>query len=105
MQIINDTEVFEPGECLFALGYDDPSNTQYLTVCITDKATWDERECLNDCFGDHSLPEDAIPNGIWNSMEATWETKMRLEQAHAALLSAGFVEGPPAMYEFLFSKE
>ena len=92
MKIINDTEVFEPSECLFSLSYEDPSNTQYLMVCVTDKVTWDERGCLNDCFGDHSMTEDAIPDGIYNSMEATWETEMSIEDARAAMLAAGFVE-------------
>lgn len=104
MQIINDTEVFEPSECLFAVGYDDPNYTQYLSVHITDKATWDERECLNDCFGDHSLPEDAIPAGMYNAMEATWETEMLPEEARAALLKAGFVESLD-MTKYLFPQE
>ncbi len=92
MKIVNDTEIFEPSECLFAIGYDDPSNTQYASIVIVDKAYWGEEGFMNDGIGDHSFDDDVIPQGISNSMEATWETKMPIEEARAAMLAVGFVE-------------
>ena len=91
MRIIDDCEVFEPNECLFSLVYD-PDNSSELIVYVTDKATWDERGVLNDCFADHSMPEGAMPDKIWNLMEAAWETTMSLDDARTAMLGAGFVE-------------
>lgn len=105
MQIINDTEVFDPQECLFALAWEDPHNPNYVMIALTDKKYWEEEGCLNDCFGDHSLPPGAIPQGIWNDMEAMWGTdSMSLDNARQALIKAGFVESKE-MAERLFPEE
>jgi hypothetical protein len=93
MQIINDTEVFEPSECIFCLDAD-PDNTGYIIASITDKAYWEWEHCLNDGIGDHSFRDGAIPDGFSNACEAMWETELSLEDARQALLAAGFVECP-----------
>ncbi len=97
MQVINNTEVFEPSECFFAII---PDTDGTMTVSITDMETWISRGCLNDCFGDHSLPDKAIPFGFSNAMEATWETELSEEDARSAMLAAGFVESQ-AMHDYL----
>jgi len=104
MKIINDTEVFEPSECLFAIGYDDPSNTQYASIVIVDKAYWEKEGFMNDGIGDQSFDDDTIPHGIYNSMEATWETELPIEKARAAMLEAGFVESKE-LTEFVYRGE
>jgi hypothetical protein len=91
MQIINDTEVFEPSECIFCID-NDPDNSGSVIACITDKAYWDYSLCLNDCFGEHSLPKGAIPETFYEACEAMWETELPLEEARRALVAAGFVE-------------
>jgi hypothetical protein len=101
MKIINDTEIFEPGECLFAIGYDDPNSTQYASIVIVDKQYWDEEGCMSDLIGDHSFDDGAIPDGIFNSMEATWETEMSIDDARTAMLAAGFVESKE-LTEFVY---
>jgi hypothetical protein len=93
MQIINNTEVFEPKECLFALS-SNPDDVGSIMIAITDKATWNREGCLNDGFGDHSLPKGTLPKEISNIMEAIWETEMSIEDVRTVLLSAGFVESP-----------
>jgi hypothetical protein len=90
MQIINDTEVFSPSECFFAVGYS--NDFQSTVVLVTDQETWTKLQCLNDCFGSHSLPVGAIPNNIHEAMESTWETEMSEEDARGAMLKDGFIE-------------
>jgi hypothetical protein len=103
MEVINDTEVFQPSECFFAVGLD-PDGSGSVMVCVSDKETFDREGCLNDCFGDHSMTDDAIPHGIHNTMEATWESIMPLEETRTAMLKAGFVESQD-MYDYLFARE
>ena len=92
MKILNNTEVFEPSECLFAVGIVDPAFPQDVMIAITDKRYWEEEGYLNDSIGDHSFADGVIPEGMFNSMEGTWETKLPLEKARQAMLRAGFVE-------------
>lgn len=105
MKMIGDYEVFEPGECYFAVGYDDPSEKEYASVYISPISTWNKRECLDDSFGSHSLDDEALPLDLSNSMEATWESKYSPEEIRTAMLERGFLEGPEEMQEFLFSDE
>jgi hypothetical protein len=90
MQVINDTEVFEPSECLFAIMKDRDDPASYI-VLITDSQTWDNEQCLNDSFGSHSLPDGVLPEEMEEAMEATWLTFKPIEM-RAALISAGFIE-------------
>jgi len=88
MKIINDTPVFEPSECYFGLDYIDG----VLVIAITDKETWDNDHCLNDCFGSHSLPDGILPDSMSEMMEATWESDDSLEKIREDLIKAGFTE-------------
>ncbi|SRR5258708_5119166 len=91
MKIINNTKVFEPSECIFCLD-PDPDNPGYIMVCITDKAYWDENMCLNDQFGDHSLPDGAMPESFCGACDSMWETELPSEKARQTLIKAGFIE-------------
>jgi len=92
MKIIDDIEVFDPNECLFALDESDG----LTVISITGKVFWDKNHCLDDRFGDHSLPEEIntllTKNSIWNEMEATWCADLALDETRAVMLAAGFVE-------------
>jgi len=99
MQIINDTEVFEPSECYFVV-MPDPEDAEHTMVLITDKVTWDEEQCLNDSIGDHSFQDGVIPETMWNCMEATWETDISVEEARSAMQQAGFVENADMLAHF-----
>lgn len=95
MQVINDTEVFEPKECFFCVT-EDPENPGGSMICITDMEYWNADNFLNDCFGDQSLPNDLVEkmrlDGIWEAMEAIWTSEGAPEQVRAKMLSYGFVE-------------
>lgn len=91
MEIINDTEVFQPNECFFACGIDDPDGDKIVTVYITSKNFWDEEGFLDDCFGDHSLKEGALPSGIDSIMEATWESSFSIKETRKLMEDKGFV--------------
>lgn len=95
MQVINDTEVFEPSECYFAVD-PDPDNPSGSMVSITDKSYWDEEGYLNDCFGDHSLPDEIVEQmakaGITNAMEAVWTSDQPPTKVTEILAKLGFVE-------------
>jgi hypothetical protein len=92
MKIINDTEVFEPGECLFALN----EGNDITVIAITSKAFWAKNHHLDDSLGDHSFPEETntllTKNSIWNEMESTWFADLALDETRAVMLAAGFVE-------------
>jgi hypothetical protein len=88
MKIINNTEVFEPNECYFGIDTVDG----IVVVVITDKETWDQDHCLNDCFGSHSLPDDVLPDFMEEMLEAVWESDSSLEEVKQALTVAGFCE-------------
>lgn len=103
MKIINHTEVFEPSECIFCIT-EDPEGSSDMMVYITDLATWEAEGCLNDCFGDHSVPDKTIPNDIFNLMEATWGTELSEIDARSAMLAAGFVESQE-LYDFMLDHQ
>ena len=95
MQVINDTEVFEPNECYFAVE-PDPEDINEVMVYITSKEYYDENQCLDDCFADHSLPENIVEkledNDISNLMEATWGSSLSLDEVRKVMTNIGFIE-------------
>jgi hypothetical protein len=101
MQIINDTEVFEPNECFFCVSTD-PENPGGTMVSITDKEYWNSDNFLNDGIGDHSFSRDLIrkmaDDGITNAMEAIWTSESPLDEVRTQMLSYGFQESKE-MYE------
>lgn len=93
MQVINDTEIFEPSECYFCVETDSDSGDTNLY--ITNKSFWDEERCLNDCFADHSFSDatnDLIEKFAFNLMEATWGSELSVEETRQKMLELGFVE-------------
>jgi len=92
MKIINDTEVYEPSECCFAITHDDDG----ITVLITPISFWDENHCLDDGFGDHSLEENVSSElerkNIWNACESMWTSELIEDATREVLVELGFVE-------------
>lgn len=95
MKIINDTEIYEPNECYFAVEIC-PDDRAYTTIYITNKSHYDAEDCLNDNFGDHSLTQDTLDlfekNEIGNTMEATWDVELSAEKTRKLLIQMGFEE-------------
>jgi len=98
MQVINDTEVFEPSECYFAITNDpdylDDGNQS--VIAITSIEFWNDNMCLDDNFGDHSLSREVNDKlekeDIWNACEATWSSNYSTDKIRSIMLKLGFVE-------------
>lgn len=106
MKIVNDTEVFEPNECYFAVMH----YPEYLgmgddtVIAITSIDFWNDNLCLDDCFGENSLSNDVSASleqaGISEACEATWGSDLSENDAREVMLKLGFVESS-AMFEML----
>lgn len=88
----NDNDVYEPNECYFSMM--DTSDGD--TVAITSIKYWNENKCLDDCFGEHSLPKNIIKKfrdaKIDSIMEAMWICdSMVKEKVKQFMLDLGFV--------------
>lgn len=96
MKIINDTEVFEPSECYFAISRNPDCTDEETTVSITSIEFWDENKCLSDTFGDHSLSDEVQSvledEEICCVTDATWSSNASVQSVRATMLKLGFVE-------------
>lgn len=95
MKIINDTEVFEPNECYFAVHLD-PEDENNTMISITSIEFWNKNKYLDDGFGDHSLSEniheDMENHSISNAMEAIWIAEnCSTAKAEKIMTDLGFV--------------
>jgi hypothetical protein len=95
-----DGELFQPSECYFACGIE-PDGGEEVVVSITGKEYWEEEGCLDDCFGDHCFDDDALPSGVYNLSEATWESNKSIEETRTAMEAKGFVWSQD-MHDFMF---
>lgn len=96
-----DGELFQPSECYFAVGQDDPDYDGGFCVAITGKEYWEEEGCLDDCFADQCFADDALPPGIHNTSEATWESPYSIEETRALMEAKGFIWSQE-MHDFMF---
>jgi hypothetical protein len=98
MKIVNDTEVYEPNECYFAI-IDNPDyldNGDSLVIAITPVSYWNENLCLDDGFGFHSLSKEVNDKletaDIWEACESTWCSNKPENDVKNVMRSLGFVE-------------
>jgi hypothetical protein len=96
MKIINDTEVFDPGECYFSLQEGNGGYEPTVVISITNIDFWNEEHCLNDCFGDQSLTDETNAAmsavGVFQEMEATWGSDKSIDDTRNDMLKLGFIE-------------
>lgn len=92
MKIINDTKVFEPNECIFAIDEDDDG----VIVSIVDREHWNREHRCNDGIVPDTFSNDvndAMENaGLFDVMEGTWESDSTVEETRKAMLAMGFEE-------------
>jgi hypothetical protein len=106
MQIVNDTEIYEPSECYFTVAHD-PRMDPDVMISITPISFWEDSHYLSDQFGDHSLTKEVCNKleaaGIWGACDSTWTSDSAtysVDTVRAALLDLGFVESQE-MHDFL----